>query len=184
MRLFVGIDLPYKLKETLLQFQSELRSLGVKGSWKSEENFHLTLEFLGELDQEKIITLTEALSKVARINKPFKLSLGGIGAFPTMTRPHTLWTAPMGSLSELSRLRDEIHLELANHGFVLENRQFKPHITIASRPILDDVDLSSVHTEMLGEFDVTKVGLFESKAIRGRRIYTVLHDASLGKSNF
>ena len=184
MRLFVGIDLPYELKENLLQFQSELRSLGVKGSWKSKENFHLTLEFLGELDQENIITLTEALSKVARHNKPFKLGLGGIGVFPTMTRPHTLWTAPTGSLSELSRLRDEIHLELVKNGFVLENRQFKPHITLASRPILDDVDLSIVHTKMLGEFDVTKVALFESKAIRGRRIYTVLHDASLGKSNF
>lgn len=183
MRLFVGLDLPYELKETLLQFQSELRSLGVMGAWKSQDNLHLTLEFLGELEKDEVTTLTEALFKVARHNKPFKLSIGGIGAFPTMKRPHTLWTALKGSLSELSRLRDEIHLELEKNGFVLENRQFKPHITLASRPIFDDVDLSIVHTKMLGEFDVTKVALFESKVIRGRRVYTVLYDANLGKSN-
>jgi 2'-5' RNA ligase len=84
MRLFVGVDLPIVLKQTLLEFQSELRQLGVYASWKSQENFHLTLEFLGELNFTSIPTLSKVLSKVARNNKTFKLSLGGLGAFPSI----------------------------------------------------------------------------------------------------
>ncbi len=183
MRLFIGIELPSELKESLLRFQSEIKSLGVSGSWKSQGNFHITLEFLGEQEQEKITLLKEILSKAARDNQPFKLSLGGIGAFPSFKRPHTLWTALNGSLDELNRLREEIHSDLTKNGFTLENRQFKPHITLASRPMFEESNLSDVRTKILGEFTVNGVALFESSVIRGKRTYTVLHNASLGNSS-
>jgi 2'-5' RNA ligase len=179
MRLFVGINLPNEIKQTLLEFQSELRQLGVRGGWKSQENFHITLEFLGELDLKHIPTLRGILTKVAKNNKPFKLNIGGLGAFPSINRAHTLWTSIGESLDELNRLRDEIHTELAKNGFVLEDRRFNPHITLASRPKLDDADLSVVHTKELGEFLVDKVVLFESKALHGKRIYTDLYTHSL-----
>lgn len=179
MRLFVGIDLPNELKQTLLEFQSELRQLGINGSWKSQENFHITLEFLGELEPDHIPTLTETLSKVVRNTKPFQLNIGGVGAFPSLNRPNTLWTAISGSLSELNRLRDELHSELAKNGFLLEDRKFKPHITVASRPKLDNIDLSVVHNKKLGEFIVAEVVLFESRAIHGKRIYPGLYRAGL-----
>lgn len=183
MRLFIGIELPSELKESLVQFQKELKSLGVSGSWKSQENFHVTLEFLGELEREKIALLNEILSRAAKDNQPFKLSLGGIGAFPSFERPHTLWTALGGSLNDLNRLRDEIHNDLSKSGFTLENRQFKPHITLASRPSLENANLSTILTKMLGEFTVNEVALFESSVIRGKRTYIVLHYASLGNSS-
>lgn len=179
MRLFIGVDLSDELKQALLEFQFELRQLGVKGSWKSQENFHITLEFLGEIEPNTIHTLTETLSKVVRNHNPFTLNIGGLGAFPTFKRPHTLWTAVGGSLYELNRLRDELHLELAKKGFLLEDRQFKPHLTLASRPELDNLDLSVVQTKKLGEFLVAEVVLFESKAIQGKRIYTDLFRACL-----
>lgn len=190
MRLFVGINLPNEIKQTLLEFQTELRQLGVKGSWKSQENFHITLEFLGELDQNIIPKLTETLSKVARNHKPFKLNIGGLGAFPSMIRPHTLWTGVTGSINELNRLKNEIHIKLAENGFVLEDRKFKPHITLASRPKLDDIDIIVVQAKKLGEFMVAEIVLFESTARGGKRIYSdllkiclnttpVLHEKSL-----
>jgi 2'-5' RNA ligase len=183
MRLFIGIELPVELKDSLLQFQSELKSLGVNGYWKSQENFHITLEFLGELERGRIGLIEEVLFKVAKNNPPFKVSLGGIGAFPSFNRPHTLWTTLGGSLEGLNRLRDEIHIDLAERGFVLENRQFKPHITLASRPVLAKADLSSVYTRVLGEFTVSEVALFESSVILGKRVYSALHKASLGHSS-
>lgn len=184
MRLFIGIELPLELKESLLQFQSELKSHGVNGYWKSQENFHITLEFLGELEREKIGLVKEILFKAAKNNPPFKVSLGGIGAFPSFKHPHTLWTALGGSLDGLHRLRDDIHNDLAESGFNLENRQFKPHITLASRPVLAEADLSSVCPRVLGEFTVSEVALFESSVILGKRVYTALHKASLGYSSF
>lgn len=182
MRLFVGINLPNEIKQTLLEFQTELRHLGVIGSWKSQDNFHITLEFLGELDLDNIPTLTETLSKVARNHNPFKLNIAGLGAFPSINRPQTYWTAVSGSLNELNRLQNEIHIELTRNGYVLEDRKFKPHITLASRTMLDDLNLSVVHTKNLGEFKVDKVILFESRAIGGKRIYSELFSIGLNES--
>jgi 2''-5'' RNA ligase len=179
MRLFIGIDLPDEQKQTLLEFQSELRHHGVNGLWKSEENFHITLEFLGELESNTLSIITEILSKGAENHKRFNLNLGGLGAFPSFIRPHTLWTGVGGSLNELQQLRNEIHTELAKKGFLLEDRGFRPHITLASRPKLNDIDLSVFQTKKLGEFNVGEVVLFESRAIRGKRTYTNLYGASL-----
>ena len=182
MRLFVGINLPNEIKQTLLEFQTELRQLGVKGSWKSQDNFHITLEFLGELDFDNIPSITETLSKVARNHNSFKLNIGGLGAFPSINRPQTLWTAVSGSIYELNQLQNEIHIELARNGYILEDRKFKPHITLASRSKLDDLNLSVVQTKRLGEFRVVEVVLFESRSISGRRIYAELFNIGLNES--
>ena len=179
MRLFIGVDLPAEIKQALLDFQAELRRLGVKGAFKSQDNFHITLEFLGELDEDKIPMLTETLAKAARSNKPFDIKIAGLGAFPSFKRPHTLWTAVNGSLTELRRLRDDLHLELKNEGLKLDERQFKPHITLASRPILNNIDFSVVQSKKLGEFLVTDVVLFESRALGGKRVYLDLFRAGL-----
>lgn len=179
MRLFVGIELSGELKQTLLEFQSKLKELGVRGLWKSVENFHITLEFLGEIDPNAVPLLKEVLSKGTKNIKPFNLYLGGVGAFPSFRRPHTLWTAVGGDLKELQRLRDDVHLELSKNGFELEERKFKPHITLASRPVLDDIDLSAIQSIKLGEFLVEDVILFESRAVRGKRVYTDLHRQNL-----
>ena len=182
MRLFVGVDLPVEIKQTLLKFQSELRDLGVNGSWKSLDNFHITLEFLGEIESDKISILTETLTNVASNYKPFELTISGIGAFPSLKQPHTLWTAICGSLNELNRLRHDLHHELQIKGFKLDERQFKPHITLASRPKLDKADFSVVRTKLLGEYMVAEVVLFESKAISGKRVYTDLVRAGFASS--
>lgn len=179
MRLFIGIDLPGEIKQTLLEFQSELRHHGVDGLWKSEENFHITLEFLGELDYNALPIITETLSKGVCKHTHFRLNIGGLGAFPSFKRPHTLWTGVGGSLSELDQLRDEIHVELTRNGFILEDRKFKPHITLASRPKLCNIDLSVFHTKKLVEFIVKEVVLFESRAIGGKRTYMNLFSTSL-----
>ncbi|MDR3540023.1 MAG: RNA 2',3'-cyclic phosphodiesterase [Desulfosporosinus sp.] len=177
MRLFVGVDLPADIKHTLLIFQSELKHFGVDGFWKSVDNFHITLEFLGELDFDKISVFKEILTKVASNYKPFGLIIAGLGAFPSLKQPHTLWTTVSGNLSELNRLRQDLHYQLKSKGFKLDERQFKPHITLASRPKLGKVDLSVVQTKILGEFMVAEVVLFESRAISGKRVYTDIYRA-------
>jgi len=179
MRLFIGIDLPPELKQAMRDLQVELRKLGVEGYWKSPENFHITLEFLGELDPKRVTSLKETLTRVVPSHRPFSLNIAGLGGFPSMRRPHTLWTAVSGNLSELNRLRDKIHADLVESGFNLEDRAFRPHITLASRPQLDGINTSAMLTRKLGEFTVNAVVLFESKVIEGRRRYLDLYMAKL-----
>ena len=179
MRLFIGIDLSASIKQTIVQFQSELRGFGVNGSWKSLDNLHITLEFLGEIELDKIPAITETLTKVACNYKSFWLTIGGLGAFPTLKQPHTLWTAVSGGLSELNQLKYALHEALKIKGFKLEERKFKPHITLASRPKLDNIDFSKVLTKKLGEYRVNEVVLFESRAISGKIVYIDLFRAGL-----
>jgi 2'-5' RNA ligase len=179
MRLFVGIDLPAQLKETLVGYQAELRQVGVKGAWKTQENFHLTLEFLGELEPGRVTVIHQALLKGAEFSSSFLLNIGGLGAFPSLARPRVLWTGIGGSLPELNKLQSNIHRELLQSGFTLENRDFKSHITLAARPELPKIDLVDLKKKILGEFLVVKFALIESKVIRGKRIYTAIEEIKL-----
>ncbi|AKL96850.1 3'-5' RNA ligase LigT [Clostridium aceticum] len=179
MRLFIGIDLPDKMKQNLFQLQSELRGYGVKGSWKAIENLHITLEFLGELESDAIPILTNSLSKVTSNHKPFNLSIKGLGAFPSLKKPNILWSALEENLILLHHLRDELHTELIKSGYNLEERPFKPHITLVSRPKLEAVDLAEFHTKKIGEFTVKDVVLFESRHIKGKLTYIDLFRVNL-----
>ncbi len=177
MRLFIGIDLPSGVKQAILELQVELRRLGAHGYWKSQENFHITLEFLGELDPQRVSALEATLAEAAQNHRPFPLTVAGLGAFPSMRRPHTLWTTVGGNLSELNQLRDEIHSELVRLGFSLEDRTFRPHITLASRPQVDGINLSGLLSKTLGKFTLNDVVLFESKVIQGKWRYIDLFRA-------
>jgi 2'-5' RNA ligase len=181
MRLFIGIVFTPEIKRNILYFQSELKQMGLAGYWKAEENFHLTIEFLGEM-QPQVVPVISSILKQAAVNKqPFTLGLEGLGGFPSLNRPHTLWTAVSGDRAELLRLRDDIHRSLLHQGFKLEERPFKPHLTLASRPVLGYTDLTALQTRKLGVFEVKDVILFESRVIRGKRTYTGLSGASLGR---
>jgi 2'-5' RNA ligase len=179
MRLFIGIDLPEDLKKRLLAFQAELKELGIRGSWKARENLHITLEFFGEVEPNVIPILTKTMTQVAKNHRAVSLNVGGLGAFPSWRRPHTMWTAVRGELMNLNEIRDELHRELVQKGIALEDRLFKPHLTLASRPEVDRVDLASVQSKKIGEFIVKEIVLFESKAISGKRIYTHFFEETL-----
>jgi 2''-5'' RNA ligase len=179
MRLFVGIDLPEQLKEELVKFQSDLKKLGVKASWKAQENFHLTLEFLGELESSKVPIIYNALIKGAGQSKPYHLKVVGLGAFPSLIRPRVLWTGIGGNLIDLNKLQANIHHQLLKSGVTLENRAFKSHITLASRPELPKINFTHFKEKVFGEFLVTDFALIESKVIRGKRIYTAIEKITL-----
>lgn len=183
MRLFIGIDLSHELKQALLEFQTDLKGLGVGGAYKSPDNFHITLEFLGELDKSQVPVLINVLTKVAGQCEPFELTVGGLGVFPSFKRAHTLWTGIGGNLPELDRLKKDLHLELKNRDFKLEERQFKPHITLASRPTFDQCDLTVLRSKSLGHCRVREIVLFESKVTGGRRAYINLAGAGLEQSS-
>lgn len=179
MRLFVGIGIPEIIKRNILDLQSELKRYGIKGFWKHPENLHITIEFLGELGPSVIPALTNILAGAVGGRNSFQLTLSGLGGFPSLKRPHTLWTALGGNLPALYDLRDAVYFGLERNGLKLEDRPFKPHLTLASRPELNQADLSVFQAKVFGEFMVEELVLFESKVIRGERIYSDMFRAGL-----
>ena len=122
-RLFVALSLPEIVADALSTLQ-----YGVDGArWRPEENFHLTLAFIGEADRHGFNAAVDALSA---IDAPaFELRLSGVGVFGDK-KPHALWAGAEPS-PELLHLQVKVETALRRAGFNLEKRKFKPHVTLA-----------------------------------------------------
>lgn len=181
MRLFIGIDLPDTIKENLFVFQTNLKTMGLHGAWKSKDTLHITLEFIGEIPTESIPKLIQILKNCVSNKKQFKLNIRGLNAFPSFKQPHTIWVGVVRNLKTLEAIWNELHSELKKNGFTLQKSYFKPHITLLSRPKHFDFDLSVLPIGKLGDFIVSEIILFESKVENGKRVYVDLYRATLNK---
>lgn len=124
IRLFVGIALPGQHRERL-----SLMAHGLHGArWVAPENLHVTLRFIGEVDEDKARDLSAALDPVTA--EPFKLRVQGLGTFGDPA--HALWAGvadePKGALAELYA---RIESALVREGLEPEHRKFAPHVTLA-----------------------------------------------------
>ncbi|MFD1697638.1 RNA 2',3'-cyclic phosphodiesterase [Roseibium aestuarii] len=122
-RLFTGLEIP---AETGL-FLSMLRG-GLKGArWIDPENYHITLRFIGDIDDRTADEVVDALDRIRR--DPVRIELSGLGSFGN-GRPHAVWArvAPSPALAELQaeqeRILQRLHLPP-------ERRKYMPHVTVA-----------------------------------------------------
>jgi 2'-5' RNA ligase len=123
-RLFVALALPDPVKRSL---EPLARGLG-DVRWLDPEQQHLTLRFIGELDNGRFEEVAEALGLVE--GSPFELGLEGLGHFPPRGEPQVLWVGVAKS-PELASLRRRIDRALAALGLLPEGRKFTPHVTLA-----------------------------------------------------
>lgn len=128
-RTFVALELSDGLKERIIALTEELRGRGVQASWARRPTLHLTLKFLGDVEE---VELPEVVAAVARASSRvclFGFETRELGAFPSPRRPRVLWLGiePEG---ELLALHDEVESELAKLGFSRERRTFHPHVTL------------------------------------------------------
>lgn len=139
IRLFVAIDLPETVRARLAGLCA-----GVPGArWTAPENMHLTLRFIGEVDDALAIEIEAALGRVAAPS--FEIRLGEIGHFGSRGRVRALW-AGIEACPALEHLRDKVESVLVRAGLEPEGRKFTPHVTLAR---LRDARLSRVR-EFLG----------------------------------
>jgi 2'-5' RNA ligase len=123
-RLFVALALPDPVKRSL---EPLARGLG-DVRWLNPEQQHLTLRFIGELDNGRLEEVAEVLALVE--GSPFELALEGLGHFPPRGEPQVLWVGVTRS-AELAGLKRRIDRLLATTGLPPEGRKFTPHVTIA-----------------------------------------------------
>ncbi|MDF2533133.1 MAG: 2-5 ligase, partial [Clostridia bacterium] len=81
MRSFVGINFSSEVKEDLGRIQKQIRSNAVKGRFKHVDNFHITLKFLGEIEQQQSVEIAKKLEEIAKKHRGFELRLQEIGRF-------------------------------------------------------------------------------------------------------
>jgi 2'-5' RNA ligase len=123
IRLFVALHIPEKMRERLVALQG-----GVPGArWASEEQMHLTLRFIGEVDGNVAHDIDDAL---AGIRAPsFTLELAGVGEFGGKN-PRALW-AGVRPNEALLHLQKKVETALQRIGLPPESRKFSAHVTLA-----------------------------------------------------
>jgi RNA 2',3'-cyclic 3'-phosphodiesterase len=124
IRLFVGIPLPGDVRQHLHSLSG-----GLEGAhWISPENMHLTLRFIGEVDEVQAADINDAL--IGIVSPAFEISLSGVEAFGRAHMVHTIWAAVSGEPA-LSHVHGKVERALVQSGLDPERRKFTPHITLA-----------------------------------------------------
>jgi len=176
IRLFVAIDLPDEIRLRLAALCA-----GVPGAkWVRAENLHLTLRFIGEVDEAMAADIDESL---ARIRAPgFALMVTDLGHFGSRGRARVLW-AGIETSPALRHLHDKIEAALVRTGLEPEGRKFTPHITLAR---LKDARLPRISAFLAGNgpfragpFAVDRFRLYSSHLARDGAIHTVEADYEL-----
>jgi 2'-5' RNA ligase len=99
-------------------------------AWVAPENLHVTLKFLGAVDEERLPAVGQALAAVAAAAQRFELVVAGLGAFPTVTRPRVVWAGIAAGAEPLASLASEVDAALGALGFPREERPWVGHVTL------------------------------------------------------
>ena len=124
IRLFVALDLPQELTSRLAMLAG-----GIPGAkWVPAENYHLTLRFIGEVENWRAQEVDDALACIRA--RPFELALKGAGVFEKAGRVQALWVGAERNDS-LAFLQSKVETALQRIGLAAEKKRFAPHVTLA-----------------------------------------------------
>jgi RNA 2',3'-cyclic 3'-phosphodiesterase len=129
VRLFVALDFPDAVRQSLRELIARLKPECRGAKWVRPEAMHITLKFIGEVDAEKLDPIRAALATV-HSTQPVDLHFRGLGFFPNERRPRVLWCG-MEASANLAELAASIERALVPLGIAAESRDFVPHLTLA-----------------------------------------------------
>ena len=178
IRSFVALELSDEVREHLVALLQRLHRTGAAVKWVEPENLHLTLKFLGEVPEERVELIAEALKSVAQATEPFSFTVKGVGGFPDLRRPRVLWVG-VEAVQPLLRLQQLVEKSMERLGFAPEGRAYHPHITIGRVKAMAGMEkvkeiLSEYANTKFGEVFVSHLTLFRSDLSREGPTYTPL----------
>ena len=128
MRTFIGADFNRDLKNSIAGIQHIVRENSERGRFKYVGNFHLTLKFLGEVQQIKIADISRSLKGIASRHRKIRLNIDKMGYFDGRGSIHALWLGFSGELDKLGALYLDIDEEMYKLGIKREIKAYTPHI--------------------------------------------------------
>jgi 2'-5' RNA ligase len=168
MRTFVAVEIPDDLRSEVIAYQRRLQSFEARVRWVKPEQMHITLKFLGEIDQTQSDLLDELFQAVAEENAPFELELQGLGAFPNLRRPSILWAGITTGADALAGLAGQLEAAASELGFKKEKRGFNPHLTLGRvkspkglPPVVERIQKDE--SKLFGSFPVSEFVFIQSE---------------------
>lgn len=188
MRTFIAIDVSDQIREALGRVEAHLKYAGADVKWVKPENIHLTLKFLGEIDEKKAGAVKSALDSIACSTRSFELTIKDIGAFPKIDHPRVIWVGLDKGAAETVTIAAKVDEAMGRLGFAKEERPFSPHLTIGRvRSPLNKAKLadkissaaSAVTLSGIVPYRVSSLVLFRSTLTPQGSVYSKLHESDL-----
>jgi 2'-5' RNA ligase len=177
VRLFVALEIPTAVRESLAALLDSLRALSSGPRWVRPGNLHVTLKFIGQWQPDRLEALRNALATV-QLDQPVTLDFHGLGFFPNEKRPRVFW-AGIEASPNLITLASEIDRATEKLGIQREQRPFSPHLTLArfEPPGLPEKLRGAIQENVAREFGAlhsSEFRLIESKLKPSGAEYTTL----------
>ena len=186
IRTFIAVDLAEGVRNRLTALQEQLGRSAGGVKWTQAENLHLTLLFLGDVEELEVVSICRVVQQRAQKHSPFTIDVSGLGAFPNLRRPKILWVGISEGVPELRALHADLEDGLLDLGcYRREEREYTPHLTLGRLSHDDRADewgpILSKHADWEGgTTPVDEVLVMASEMRRGGPEYSVLGRGSLG----
>lgn len=174
MRAFIALELPYEFEDELAGCTRQLASV-VSGRFMKRSTYHVTLAFLGDIDEGEARSAMDALDAACADMGPAPLSAEGLGTFGR-PRDATLWLG-LARSTQLMDLASRVRTELENRGIAFDAKPFLPHITLARRAHIPAGALPDLPFPLPAE--ATDVTLFKSILDQSGATYKPLYTVEL-----
>lgn len=129
---FYAVKLPSTIKKQLQKLCSEYRHELLFSRWVHEDDYHITLAFLGSSTNLQLRESNQQIEEMLSSSKNFSLTINQLGIFGQEPSPRIFW-AGLADSSALAEVRGKVVMACREAGFTIESRPFKPHITLARK---------------------------------------------------
>jgi RNA 2',3'-cyclic 3'-phosphodiesterase len=183
IRAFIAVCIDPRTLKNVLAVTSQLKRRIPDVRWVAKENLHLTLKFLGQIDEDLVEPISRMLEVAIRPFPRFTINAKGLGVFPAFEQPRILWVGLGGT--ELISLASEIDSTLEALGFEREKRSFKAHLTIGRWRHFEGSatrlrnELEEWKNYQFGESRVEELTLFQSITKPEGAVYRSLKSVAL-----
>lgn len=178
-RCFIAVPILPPASTNALRVIADLRDKVANVKWTRENEMHITLKFLGEIDNRDLLRVSSELRRICTGIEPFVASLDGAGTFPKGKPPRIVWAGIDQGREILASMYDQLDAALVEIGVPREGRAFTPHLTLGRVGRGADQERLLTNVERLspslkGSFDVNEVIVYASLRERGGHTYEPL----------
>lgn len=184
IRTFIAVEISDPMRRKIARDMAIMKETAPLIQWAHPENLHLTLKFLGDVKENDLEELFDAVADAVENFEPFTIELRGVGAFPNWRYPRVVWAGTAEGSQEAKELAGEVEAACVGVGYERERRAWRPHLTLGRvkepghAQGLPEV-AGMMEEKSFGLIDVDEVVVFMSSLRRTGPVYSPMARFSL-----